>query len=193
MYLNFKTKLWHLRVSFLTQSRSIYHSPPQTNCICISEIVESCDTLASRLDSRTCPPVYECSFCDFKCENLCTGRTHHYRNHYISRYVYNEHSFKHRPSCFKKGVECRFNYPAAINTDWSCDLGLPDNSNIIDDSSTSWALLNGIKRCHSFSILPKRNICDLYLNVHNQSVVHFNGFNNNVQLGDPAHIFYKYT
>jgi hypothetical protein len=32
----------------------------------------------------------------------------------ISQFISNEHSYKHRPSCFKKGHECRFNYPTGL-------------------------------------------------------------------------------
>lgn len=110
----------------------------------------------------------------------------------LSRFIFNEHSYKHRPSCFKKGCECRFHYPAGLNSDWSCDLFASDDStDTIDSHSTPWASMNDISRCRGFTIIPKRCLSDIFINVHNPCVARWNGFNNNVQLGDPAHIFYN--
>jgi len=104
----------------------------------------------------------------------------------ISRYIFNEHSAKHRPSCFKKGVECRFHYPAGLNQLWSIDFGQSQSN-----QSKPWATLDGIKMAQGFSIMPNRDISDLFLNIHNSTILKWNGFNNNIQLGDPAHIFYN--
>jgi hypothetical protein len=112
----------------------------------------------------------------------------------ISRHIFNEHSFKHRPTCFKKGVECRFHYPAGVSPSWHYDFATDVNTEQHQNqhtTSTSWALLEGIKKCRSFSIIPQRNAHDLFLNIHNTNIAAFNGFNNNIQLGDPAHIFYN--
>ena len=108
----------------------------------------------------------------------------------ISRYLYNEHNYKHRPTCFKKGVECRFHYPAGLNQTWDIDLGRIDDTENANDSKP-WATLDGMKMARGFCILPKRDVSDLFLNVHSISILQWNGYNNNIQLGDPAHIFYN--
>jgi len=117
----------------------------------------------------------------------------------ITRHLNNEHSWKHRGTCFKKGVECRFNYPASPCPSWHYDFGTAisdvdedeQNPSQPNTPTKSWACLDGIKLCRSFNIIPNRNAYDLYLNIHNPYIALFNGFNNNVQLGDPAHIFYN--
>ena len=108
----------------------------------------------------------------------------------ISRYLYNEHNYKHRPTCFKKGVECRFHYPAGFNQTWDIDLGHSDVTEHANESKP-WATLDGMRLARGFCILPKRDVSDLFLNVHSTSILRWNGYNNNIQLGDPAHIFYN--
>ena len=113
----------------------------------------------------------------------------------ISQFCVNEHSYKHRPSCFKKGHECRFNYPCPLNDEWKYDYGLTEDTEMNELQRSSytklWAQLDGIKTANGFIILPKRDACDIFMNVHNTSLLMWNGYNNNSQMGDTSHLFYN--
>jgi len=64
----------------------------------------------------------------------------------ISRYVYNEHSYKHRPTCFKKGCECRFFYPSEINSTFKYEFEHLDHDSNQNFLLNNWITFDGAKR-----------------------------------------------
>ena len=101
----------------------------------------------------------------------------------IVKEKFNEHDFNHRPSCFKKGPECRFHIPKPKNEDWLVYFG---------DEESKWYLVQGgYKKVTSFDIVPKRLMGDQFLNVFCPTVSGVFGYNSNIQIGDVAHIYYN--
>ena len=101
----------------------------------------------------------------------------------IVKEKFNEHDFNHRPSCFKKGPECRFHIPKPKNEDWLVYFG---------DEESKWFLVQGgYKKVTSFDIVPKRLMGDQFLNVFCPTVSGVFGYNSNIQIGDVAHIYYN--
>ena len=87
----------------------------------------------------------------------------------IVKEKFNEHDFNHRPSCFKKGPECRFHIPKPKNEDWLVYFG---------DEESKWYLVQGgYKKVTSFDIVPKRLMGDQFLNVFCPTVSGVFGYN----------------
>jgi hypothetical protein len=101
---------------------------------------------------------------------------------------FNYHDPSHRPSCFKKGCECRFPFPlAACNeTDILEDEG-DSGENIIE-----WYCLDGTMFfVRPFLVTPKRPMGCQYINIHNKPISELLNCNTNVQIGDPSQVYYS--
>ena len=103
--------------------------------------------------------------------------------HRLLQLRFNAHDCYHRPSCFKKGPECRTELPkrhtpvAAIHFD--------------NDKCITWYFIDGsIKKIAPFKYIPKRNIGDQFMNVNNDIATTVLACNNNDTTGDKACFFY---
>ncbi|MGH7955325.1 MAG: hypothetical protein ACREOZ_05125, partial [Gloeomargaritales cyanobacterium] len=79
---------------------------------------------------------------------------------------FNEHGHRHRPSCFKKTTECRFNIPTCAKE---------EDKIIYDATETAKWYVVGKRGCPyenigSFQVLAKRQVQDLYLNTHSRAI-----------------------
>ena len=133
----------------------------------------------------------------------------------ILHYVYDEHEYTHRGTCFKNGkVECRGHLPEmasdqsiifdndAINAmkqedRFRVEVGQQrhrnqDTSNSNENKGIIFRhRLNGeVEQQSQYAILPRRTNGSQFLNQHNLSVSKVLGCNTNVTLGDPSHTFY---
>ena len=130
-------------------------------------------------------------------------------NHSLTRKTllhlrFDEHSSYHRATCFKKGCECRANFPMP-----SCSesyIHIHDTiPNIIPPSKSSDKVLVPEKlipvQCHSlfedpvekfqYMIIPKRHLGSQYLNQHSIPISEVLACNTNVSIGDPSHTYYS--
>lgn len=97
---------------------------------------------------------------------------------------FNQHAWEHRKTCFKKGDECRANLPSTTQDEFELDFD--------EEKDVNWPMVN----CNDwsvfpFAVLPKRIFADQYLNVFNKHISDLFGCNNNIQIGDLAHLFYN--
>ena len=99
--------------------------------------------------------------------------------HPLLQLRFNVHDCYHRPSCFKKGLECRtelskkHTHIATIQFD--------------NDKCITWYFIDGsIKKVAPFKYVPKRNIGDQFMNVNNDIATTVFACNNNVTTGDKA-------
>jgi hypothetical protein len=110
-------------------------------------------------------------------------------------YFFNTHDWKHRKSCFKKGVECRFHIPQkpcdTTNVLYKNDdadnlfFGLPSQS------SAKWYHHDGtFHNVCGYEIQPKRKPWDAFVNTNNPVVSKVFGYNNNVCMGSINTLFY---
>ena len=95
---------------------------------------------------------------------------------------FNTHDCYHIPSCFKRGPECKTELPkrntpvAAIHFD--------------NDKCITWYFIDSsIKKVAPFKYIPKRNICDQFININNYIATTVLACNNNVTTGDKACFF----
>ena len=96
---------------------------------------------------------------------------------------FNVHDWIHRPSCFKKGNECRTQLPQKHRL---CACLVFD-----EDKSITWHFVDGTsKKICPFKYYPKRNIGDQFMNVNNDIATTVLACNNNVTSGDKACFFY---
>ena len=101
---------------------------------------------------------------------------------------FNYHDPSHRPSCFKKGCECRFPFPlcACMETDILEDEG-EYGENVIE-----WCHLNGtVQQVRPFLVTPKRPMGCQYINIHNKPISELLNCNTNLQIGDPSQVYYS--
>ena len=97
---------------------------------------------------------------------------------------FNEHDFYHRPSCFKKGCECRANLPMMMWPDTSIEF---DKKNEIP-----WHFVDGtMSKWCPFQVITKRLQGDQFLNVHNPVSSYVFSCNTNIQIGQLDHVFYN--
>ncbi len=101
---------------------------------------------------------------------------------------FNIHDFKHRPSCFKKTCECRFNFPfpTCSETYIHEDPG-PNNENVV-----LWYDLDlgTPRKMPPWMVIPKRPMGCQYMNVYSSLLSEIFACNTNVQVGDPFHTYY---
>ena len=104
----------------------------------------------------------------------------------IANMRFNEHDWKHKESCFKKSVECRYNFPKSPNETF--ELVLAEET-----TEHNWCVVYGCGKdlkARAFTIEPKRSLGDLYMNTHNPTVSTLLGFNNNVTSGNRDAMYY---
>lgn len=99
----------------------------------------------------------------------------------------NEHDWKHRVSCFKHGLECRFCFPQP-----SCE-----HPKFIEDdddfTEIKWSYIDENKECeivYPYTIESKRPVGSEYLNTHSCHITKKFGCNSNIQIGSPRCVFY---
>ena len=103
--------------------------------------------------------------------------------HPLIQLRFNVHDSNHRPSCFKKGPECRTELPKKHNQ--AAEIHFDQDQRII------WHFMDGsTKKVAPFKYHPKRNIGDQFMNVNNDIVTTALACNNNVTIGDKAYFFY---
>ena len=103
--------------------------------------------------------------------------------HPLLQLRFNVHDSNHRPSCFKKGPECRTELPKKHNH--AAEI-IFDNDKII-----TWHFIDGsTKKISPFKYHPKRNIGDQFMNVNNDIATTVLVCNNNVTIGDKVCFFY---
>ncbi len=93
--------------------------------------------------------------------------------HPLIQLRFNVHDSNHRPSCFKKGPECRTELPKKHN----------HTAEIIFDQGkcVTWHFIDGsTKKVAPFKYHPKRNIGDQFMNVNNDIATIALACNNNV-------------
>ena len=103
----------------------------------------------------------------------------------------NEHDWSHRPSCFKKGPECRASLPTCSCAETTFHVEDEDESNL-----TTWYSIDGtIEETYPYIVQTKRTMGSQYLNTHSVPISVVCGCNTNVQTGEPCHMFYtcKYS
>ena len=99
--------------------------------------------------------------------------------HPLIQLRFNIHDCYHRPSCFKKGPECRTELPQKHRQ--IATIQFDKNKTI------NWYFIDGsIKKVAPFKYHPKRNIGDQFMNVNNDIATTVLGCNNNVTSGDKA-------
>ena len=99
---------------------------------------------------------------------------------------FNEHDWKHRPGCFKKGCECRFDFPRWVQ-------GMFDLIFAEEDSTATWYTIYGSRpdlKASGFSLVSTRGVSDVFMNAHNKAVCTVLGYNNNVSSGGRDMIYY---
>ena len=97
---------------------------------------------------------------------------------------FNEHDFYYRPSCFKKGCECRANLPMMMLPEIPIefDKNKTIDWHFVDGKSSSWC---------PFQVITKRLQGDQFLNVHNPVTSYVFSCNTNIQIGQLDHVYYN--
>ena len=97
---------------------------------------------------------------------------------------FNVHDSEHRPSCFKKGCECRNNLPQYQQP--LADIVFDEkNNNVV------WHFVDGsTRKITPFKYMPKRGIADQFMNMNNDIVSTLFACNNNVTSGDKIRFYY---
>jgi hypothetical protein len=106
----------------------------------------------------------------------------------LLKYRFEEHSFSHSASCFKKDCECRFLFPF-MSTDCTC---IHEDKGDKDQNKTLWYFLDGlVNNVYPFMVLPKQPMGCQFINVHNKPISEVFNFNTNIQIGDAPQVFYS--
>ena len=107
----------------------------------------------------------------------------------LLRSKFDEHDYMHRPGCFKKGKECRFNLAkqACVRTIFHIDDAMEDGSNVED-----WHRLDQSEPLQTtpYLIETKRPMGSQFINTHSTPVSFVMTCNTNMQVGVVAHLFY---
>ena len=102
---------------------------------------------------------------------------------------FDEHDYRHRPGCFKKGKECRFNLAkqACAQTTLHIEDALEDGSNVED-----WHRLDQSEPLQTtpYLVETKRTMGSQFINTHSMPVSFVMTCNTNMQVGVVAHLFY---
>ncbi len=106
----------------------------------------------------------------------------------LLRYRFEEHSFSHSASCFKKDCECRFLFPfMSTNSTY-----IHEDKGDKDQNKTLWYFLDGsMNTVYPFMVLPKRPMGCQFINAHNKAISDVFNFNTNIQIGDASQVFYS--
>jgi len=103
--------------------------------------------------------------------------------HPLIQLRFNVHDCYHRPSCFKKGPECRTELPQKHKE--IATIQFEKNNTI------NWYFSDGsVRKIAPFKYYPKRNIGDQFMNINNDIATTVLACNNNVTSGDKACFFY---
>ena len=103
--------------------------------------------------------------------------------HHLIQLEFNVHAYNNRPSCFKKGPNCRTELPKKHKA--MAEIQFDEDKCII------WHFIDGsTKKLSPFKYHPKRNIGDQSMNVNNDIENTVLACNNNVTIGDKACFFY---
>jgi hypothetical protein len=106
----------------------------------------------------------------------------------LLRYRFEEQSFSHSASCFKKDCECRFLFPF-MSSDCTC---IHEDKGDKDQNKTLWYFLDGsINNVYSFMVLPKQPMGCQFINVHNKPISEVFNFNTKIQIGNASQVFYS--
>ena len=106
----------------------------------------------------------------------------------LLRYRFEEHSFSHSASCFKKDCECRFLFPF-MSTKCTC---IHEDKGDKDQNKTLWYFLDGsVNDVYPFMVLPKQPMGCQFINAHNKTISEVFNFNTNIQIGDASQVFYS--
>ena len=102
----------------------------------------------------------------------------------VAKMRFNEHDWKHRESCFNKGMECQYSFSKSPKQKFDIVFG--------DDTEEQHGMLCTVKEKilkREFSQLnPNENY--LYMNTHNPAVATLLGFNNNITSGNRDASYY---
>jgi hypothetical protein len=123
-------------------------------------------------------------------DNLNDGDEFYSNEHvrfHVATYRMNEHDWKHRRSCFKHGVECRFCFPFP-----QCQEAkfLEDNN---ESKEMKWIYIDETKESETvfpYTVQSKRPNGSQFLNTHCKLITQKFGCNSNVQIGSPRCVFY---
>ena len=124
----------------------------------------------------------------------CTLKDHPFWDHpdvrdILLRWRFDNHDWKHRPSCFKKGCDCRFSLPCMYcgKTYIYEDLG-KQNKNVVE----WYRLVQGdILHVPPWLVMTKRPMGCQYMNTHNKYISQVLCCNTNIQCGDRSHVYYS--
>jgi hypothetical protein len=106
----------------------------------------------------------------------------------LLRYRFEEHSFSHSASCFKKDCECRFLFPFMSTK----STYIHEDKGDKDQNKTLWYFLDGsVNTVYPFMVLPKRPMGCQFINAHNKAISDVFNFNTNIQIGDASQVFYS--
>ena len=116
-------------------------------------------------------------------DNIESRLNHFNLRHPLIQLRFNVHDCYHRPSCFKKGPECRTDLPQKHREVATLQFGT--------DNAIDWYFADGsVKKITPFKYYPKRNIGDQFMNINNDIATTVLACNNNVTSGDKACFFY---
>jgi hypothetical protein len=105
----------------------------------------------------------------------------------LLRYRFEEHSFSHSASCFKKDCESRFLFPF-MSANCTC---IHEDKGDKDQNKTLWYFLDGLVNIvYPFMVLPKQPMGCQFIITHNKTISEVN-FNTNIQIGDASQVFYS--
>jgi hypothetical protein len=98
---------------------------------------------------------------------------------------FNLHHIKHAKSCFKYGLECRYNLPT---------LAKPKSTVTVHEGAKVWYDVMGQRQTHHpITIDLQRGVTDVFMNTYNQPASIALGSNTNVNTGEIRTVFYCTT
>jgi hypothetical protein len=101
----------------------------------------------------------------------------------LLRYRFEEHSFSHSASCFKKDCVCRFLFPF-MSTKCTC---IHKDKGDKDQNKTLWYFLDGLVfNLYPFMVLPKQPMGCQFMNTHNKPISVVFNFYTYIQIGDAS-------
>ena len=106
----------------------------------------------------------------------------------LLKYRFEEHSYHHVASCFKKDCECRFMFPFMST---ACTY-IHEDKGDYNQNETLWYSLDGsVNSVYPFLVLPKRPMGCQFINAHNTTISQVLNCNTNIQIGDASQVFYS--
>jgi hypothetical protein len=106
----------------------------------------------------------------------------------LLRYRFEEYSFSHSASCFKKDCACRFLFPF-MSTNCTC---IHKDKGDKNQNKTLWHFLDGsLINVYPLKVLPKRPMGCQFINMRNKPISEVFNFDTNIQIGDASQVFYS--